>query len=476
MADPNILVPDDEGVMHRAQLVALAEGDIVFPENDKSTNVQVMGGDGVLHRAQLVAMIGGGGGGDAHNKGWYATPTALREAIPTGEDGDYAFVGSTDTLWLWDSDTTDWVDTDQKGQVESVNGQTGAVQIKSINGNSLMGSGDLEILPYLSYPADWPTTSATTTKQFCDAIAADTTAVAGKMYLGEVRLSDLPGSMVNAEIVVEIMDGTTSSNKVILLTCTSGNTSPYMWKYTYWNGGSSVSGWIGFQPELPSQSGNSGKFLTTDGSAISWGDALKNTATGTDSLSILGTPVTANYSVAIGASSKASSNSSLGIGVSARADSSYATAVGASTYATNYATAVGNSADARNNALALGHDAKANQNTIQLVCGDYGRTNSDANTLKVGNNNGNYEMMSADGTIPTDRFTSTPVADGTYVPTLSISSGTATRSWSAPADPLPSQTGNSGKLLTTNGTTASWSSTSDLGLSGVTFRMWGANE
>ena len=69
----------------------------------------------------------GGGGSDKHNLGWYATPTALREAHPTANDGDWAIVGTTDTVWVWDTDSNDWVDTDQKGQVTSVNGQTGAV-------------------------------------------------------------------------------------------------------------------------------------------------------------------------------------------------------------------------------------------------------------------------------------------------------------------------------------------------------------
>lgn len=72
-------------------------------------------------------QIGGGGGSDQHNLGWYATQAALEEAHPTAEAGDWAIVGSTDTVWLWDTDNEEWVDSDQKGQVTSVNGQTGDV-------------------------------------------------------------------------------------------------------------------------------------------------------------------------------------------------------------------------------------------------------------------------------------------------------------------------------------------------------------
>lgn len=76
----------------------------------------------------------GGGGSDPHNLGYYADLTALQTAHPTGTDGDYAILGSTDTIWVWDSGTSAWVDSDQKGQVTSVNGQTGAVA--TINDNS----------------------------------------------------------------------------------------------------------------------------------------------------------------------------------------------------------------------------------------------------------------------------------------------------------------------------------------------------
>jgi hypothetical protein len=63
------------------------------------------------------------------NKGYFTTFTALTTAFPTGINGDYAIVGATDTVWIWDSGTTLWVETDKKGAVISVNGQTGAVTI-----------------------------------------------------------------------------------------------------------------------------------------------------------------------------------------------------------------------------------------------------------------------------------------------------------------------------------------------------------
>ncbi len=44
-------------------------------------------------------------------QGWYATPEALKAAVPVGENGWWAVVGTTDTIWTWDSDTGAWVDT-----------------------------------------------------------------------------------------------------------------------------------------------------------------------------------------------------------------------------------------------------------------------------------------------------------------------------------------------------------------------------
>ena len=41
-------------------------------------------------------------------QGWYATPEALKAAVPTGENGWWAVIGTTDSIWVWDSDTNAW--------------------------------------------------------------------------------------------------------------------------------------------------------------------------------------------------------------------------------------------------------------------------------------------------------------------------------------------------------------------------------
>lgn len=76
-----------------------------------------------------------GAGGNSHDKGWFATPDALREALPTAEDGDYAIVGSTDSVWVWDSDTTDWKDSG----VQPTNDYEDLSNKPQINGITLSG-------------------------------------------------------------------------------------------------------------------------------------------------------------------------------------------------------------------------------------------------------------------------------------------------------------------------------------------------
>lgn len=50
-------------------------------------------------------------------QGWYATPEALKTAVPVGENGWWAVVGTTDTIWTWDNDTGAWKDSVQKADL-----------------------------------------------------------------------------------------------------------------------------------------------------------------------------------------------------------------------------------------------------------------------------------------------------------------------------------------------------------------------
>ena len=48
--------------------------------------------------------------------GWYPNYEALYAAHDTGYDGNWAIIGDTDTIWVWDSDTGVWKDTDESSK------------------------------------------------------------------------------------------------------------------------------------------------------------------------------------------------------------------------------------------------------------------------------------------------------------------------------------------------------------------------
>lgn len=286
---------------------------------------------------------GGGSGGDQHNLGWYATPEALRTAHATATAGDWAIVGSTDTVWIWDTDTSAWKDSDQKGQVASVNGQTGAVVLTA----SDVGA-----------------------------------ATAAQGALADTAIQSV--KTINGQSIVGTGDVT-------------------------------VGG-------LPDQSGHRGKFLTTDGTDASWGtvNALQNQ--GSDGgLGITSTNyalANATYSIAIGDSSRATKTGAVAIGASTQSEAMFALCIGYGCQVNQWA------------GIAIGANVKVYaENAIQL--GGSNATNSAANTFKVGNANGNFEIMSADGTIPAARHAALPSADGTYVLKLVIADGVPTLSWVA---------------------------------------------
>ena len=139
-----------------------------------------------------------------------------------------------------------------------------------VNGIVLSGnktSADLGITTLTPFPSTWPTTG-----KFEDLLAAirvDTIAVKGASFLGEVTFDDLPANLGNAEIKIEILEGTTSATKVIHSVITSGNREPYRWEYTSWNSGNSNSGWISFQLPLTAGDGISieNNVISTTGGA-----------------------------------------------------------------------------------------------------------------------------------------------------------------------------------------------------------------
>lgn len=188
---------------------------------------------------------------------------------------------------------------------------------------------------------------------------------------------------------------------------------------------------------------------------------LVNKATGTDSVGIKGVSA-GNYQVIIGNGAQGGNrNGSVIIGDS----------TGSTTYSSTNSVFIGRSAgpDANINcSVGIGPNARTSADgTIQLSASVSSVINSDANTFKVANRNGNFEIMSADGTIPEARLADTTSATAGQVLQLDSNSNAI---W-ADVDSLPDQTSQAGKILGTDGTNAAWETKTT-----VSFRTWGANE
>ena len=133
---------------------------------------------------------------------------------------------------------------------------------------------------------------------------------------------------------------------------------------------------------LPDQTGNAGKFLTTDGTTASWGEALVNKSAYPDTNIIL---LGKRPEYGDGQNSK---HVIIGLDATVSDFASYAVSIGWSASASSYA-------------VAVGAEAKASNRAMQFGSG----TNNDANTVKFSNSNGNFEMMDANGNVPLERLT-----------------------------------------------------------------------
>lgn len=239
---------------------------------------------------------------------------------------------------------------------------------------------------------------------------------------------------------------------------------------------------------LPSQTGNAGKFLTTDGTDASWSDKpLVNEATNNIQLNVRPAGGAANTtdrggkSIAIGSNIKGGSSNDNGsikignninssgyqygngvyisprgisnVGGSIIIDGSYS---GSSTndsgkvagiiLAGDYGGKIGPNKGAYSVIIGSANwgvnAVNADRSTFICNGNTTATTITEDNTFWWGNGNGVYKIIDTDGTIPTDRFTTTPSTNGNYVPTLSISSGTATRSWTSIASSVNSSSTN----------------------------------
>lgn len=235
MIDQYVLATNDDGDL-AIRTVSATESSSVTD----TTSVITATDDGKL----AVRVVGAGGGSDQHNLGWYATQAALEEAHPTAEAGDWAIVGSTDTVWLWDTDNEEWVDSDTKGQVTSVNNQTGAVTL-----------GINDVAPTQTGKSGY--------------VLGTDGFVAGWVKPETVQVSALPAASEDEVDNIYQFVGTTNANYTngYFYKCVSDGQDPATYSWTRTDVQPQAGG-------LPSQTGQSGKFLTTNGTDASWSNEI----------------------------------------------------------------------------------------------------------------------------------------------------------------------------------------------------------
>lgn len=66
---------------------------------------------------------------------------------------------------------------------------------------------------------------------FCADVLADGDCKVGMSFMGELKVTDLPASLINGEAKVEVLG--TDDSRILLVTLISLTTSPYHWEYTY---------------------------------------------------------------------------------------------------------------------------------------------------------------------------------------------------------------------------------------------------
>lgn len=412
--NPNVetaFVEQDDGTKNRVVLTAAQDiSTIEYPSNPNSTKAYITV-NGKKQRVVMTADIAGGGGGSG---------------LPdqTGHSGEFLITDGTDASWsdkpLVNTATgTNSVgvlgiasqDTSVVVGINATTGVSGSAKVAIGNTASATGNGAIAIgqnttasgLESIAVGQGAKATGAGAVQ-----IKYGTNSTADTIQFGSYTLVSADGTIPEARLA-----DTTNAAQGQVLTLDSNLNAVRQ-------AGGSGGG-------LPSQTGNAGKFLTTDGSAASWAtiNALTNNTTSNSSIGISDIQVDRIDCVVIGKSSKTAANQGTAIGSSATtgylgvAFGSGSNAGWGSDYTTrkNYVTAIGANTNATaNNAIAIGYNCANSTAQTLAVCVD--GTNS-------------VTLVSSDGTIPAARHASLPSADGTYVLKLVISGGVPTLSWVA---------------------------------------------
>lgn len=214
---------------------------------------------------------------------------------------------------------------------------------------------------------------------------------------------------------------------------------------------------------IPSQTSNSGKYLTTNGTAATWGTITPTpVATRTSTGTVTGL---VGNEIALGINSGKTSQGAyavaLGLSAGEVSQATLAVAVGATSGLTNQQMA----------AVAIGYQAgQTAQGASAIAIGRAaGKTNQAANSIVINATGSTLNNTTSDSLVIAPIRSATATANVLYYDTTSKEV-----TYAALPLEIPTQTGNSGKYLTTNGTTVSWGTVTatvtatDVGLGNVT--------
>lgn len=103
-------------------------------------------------------------------------------------------------------------------------------QLKTINGESLQGTGNITTKSYHIFDSNWNTNSILS---LCQSMVSDNTVEAGLSYYGKFQGSGLPAGIGQAEMTINVIADDQSNGKSLILTVYSANTAPYKWETQY---------------------------------------------------------------------------------------------------------------------------------------------------------------------------------------------------------------------------------------------------
>lgn len=428
--NPNVdtaFVEQDDGTKNRALMIAPQDiSTLELPNNPNSTKGYITV-DGKKQRVILTADITGGGGGGAVSSVNGQTGTVVLNAEDVGAVPQYSSMPQPNQ----EGDIVQYIGTTDQNYTNGYFYQSAVTGEEIEDGEcdvdieTFQGGNDEEDLPPPTFDLDFSVLEsylASRSKPQITSPIVDIMVEYNQYNNFVVWLEYNKDEDAGTHESVEVVTSGDTISDVVSGLATLGFTvdlTGFTW-LSYADltlPTEDVVGWVqkDVQPApvmpdpLPDQTGHSGEFLTTDGTDASWSDKpLVNNATGSNSLAILGT-ASANSTVVIGSLAQASGSfgQAVVIGGSASASNNRAIAIGLQAKASGYDNVtIGAYTEVRNNGIVIGRGGKTTvANACQICINGSGATNSDANTVKIANANGNYEMMSADGTIPTARLT-----------------------------------------------------------------------